>query len=41
MDLEFTVDDPPELADHLLAIARRLERAGGGPTVPTPVASAH
>ena len=33
MGLEFTVDDPPELADHLLAIARRLERAGGGAAV--------
>ncbi|HEX6425725.1 MAG TPA: YafY family protein [Acidimicrobiales bacterium] len=36
MGLEFTVDDPPELAGHLLAIARRLERAGVGATVQVP-----
>lgn len=41
MDLEFTVDDPPELADHLLAIAQRLERAGGGAPVPTPAPPTH
>ena len=30
MDLDFTVDDPPELVEHLRALARRLDRAGGG-----------
>ncbi|HEX6569147.1 MAG TPA: YafY family protein [Acidimicrobiales bacterium] len=44
MGLDFTVDEPPELVDHIRAIARRLDRAscpaGGAGGDPRPSAAA-
>ncbi|HEX6418244.1 MAG TPA: YafY family protein [Acidimicrobiales bacterium] len=37
MGLDFTADEPPELVDHLRAIAERLARAAGGPGADPPV----
>jgi hypothetical protein len=31
MGLDFTIDDPPELVDHVAGLADRLARASGRP----------
>jgi predicted DNA-binding transcriptional regulator YafY len=41
MDLDFTVEHPPELVDHLRAVARRLDRASGGAPSSVAGSSAH